>query len=95
LRTFRHCQRRRPLLLQNVQADAPVGINVGVVNLRLESNFRRLERVIDREGDFQEENATRVWRITLQTSKGVARTGKEGLDPGAMGQIAQRGAVFK
>ena len=52
LRTFRHCQRRRPLLLQNVQADAPIGINVGVVNLGLESNFRRLERVINREGDF-------------------------------------------
>lgn len=52
LRTFRHCQRWRPLLLQNVQADAPIGINVGVVNLRLEGNFRRLERVIDREGDF-------------------------------------------
>ena len=84
MRTFRHCQRRRPLLLQNVQADTPISINVGVVNLRLESNFRRLERVINREGDFEEENATRVRRLALQTSKGVARTGKAGLDPGAM-----------
>ena len=94
-RTFRHCQRRRPLLLQNVQADTPVSINVGVVNLRLESNFRRLEWVINREGDFEEENATRVRRITLRTSKGVARSGKAWLDPGAMRQIAQQSPEFK
>lgn len=89
LRTFRHCQRRRPLLLQNVQADTPIGINVGVVNLRLESNFRRLEWVIDRERDFQKENATRVWRIALQTSKGWreaegrVRSGCDGTDSAA------------
>ena len=94
MRTFRHCQRRRPLLLQNVQADTPIGIDVGMVDLRLESNFRWLERVINREGDFQEENATGVWRITLQTSKEVARSGKAWLDPGAMGQIARRDAIF-
>ena len=90
MRTFRHCQRRRPLLLQNVQADTPVGINVGVVNLRLESNLRRLEWVINREGDFEEENTTRVRRITLRTPKGVARSGKEGLDPGAIDSAAGR-----
>ena len=88
LRTFHYCHRRRPLV-QNIQAHAPVGINVGVVNLRCESNFRWFERVISREGDIQEENATSVWRIILQTSKGVERAGKAGLDPDAMRQVAE------
>ena len=87
LRTFCYCERRRPLV-QNVQAHTPVGINVGVVNLRLESNFRWLEWVISREGDIQEENATKVWRIVLQVLKRVARTGKAGSDLGAMRQGA-------
>jgi len=81
LRTFRHCQRRRPILLQNVQADTPISTNVGVVNLRREIHFRPPERVINRVNDTQVENATRIWRIALQTPKRAVRTRKGGLDP--------------
>lgn len=40
--------------------------SLGVVDLGREGNFGRLERVIGREGDVEEENAARVWRVTLQ-----------------------------
>ena len=59
--------------MQNVQADAPIGINVGVVNLRLERKFRGLEWIITRERDIQEEDTTSVRRIALQKSMEVAQ----------------------
>ena len=38
---LRHCQRRTPLLLQDVQAYRAIGINVGVVYLRLEIDLQQ------------------------------------------------------
>jgi hypothetical protein len=39
--------------------------SLGVVDLGREGDFGRLERVIGREGDVEEEDAARVWRVTL------------------------------
>ena len=40
-----------PLVLQDVQSDAALRVDVGVVNLRREVDLRRLERVLRRERD--------------------------------------------
>jgi hypothetical protein len=55
------------LVPQNVKADGPISIDVGVINLRGEADFRRLERIIRREGNREEEDATGVRGITLMT----------------------------
>ena len=44
-------QRRRPLVSQNVEADAPVRVDIRVVDLGLEGHLGRLEGVVGREGD--------------------------------------------
>ena len=49
--TFRDVQGGAPLLLQNANTDSPVGVDVGVVYLRGEADFGRLERVVCREID--------------------------------------------
>ena len=51
---------RAPLVLEDVQADATVGVDVGVVDFSDELHLGRLERVIAREVDVQEEHATHV-----------------------------------
>mmetsp|Transcript_50040 Transcript_50040/g.154611 ORF Transcript_50040/g.154611 Transcript_50040/m.154611 type:complete len:225 (-) Transcript_50040:18-692(-) len=56
-------QRRRPLVLQDVQADAAVGVDVRVEDLRRELQARRLERVVGREVDVEEEEPARVRRV--------------------------------
>ena len=58
-----HREGGRPLVLEDVQADATVGVDVGVVDLRDELELRRLERVVRGEVDVQEEDATRVGRV--------------------------------
>lgn len=52
-----------PLVPQNVQADAAVGVDIGVVDLGGEVDLRGLERVICGEVDGQEEDAALVWGI--------------------------------
>ena len=64
--TLRNGQGWAPLVPQNVQADTAVGVNVGVVDPSSEVDLRRLEGVVCGEVDGEEENATRVWRITLR-----------------------------
>lgn len=48
-------QRRRPLFLENVQANRALAVHVWVVNLRLEVDLWRLERIIRREVNSDEE----------------------------------------
>jgi hypothetical protein len=63
--TFGHCQRRAPLVSENVEADAAVGVDVGVVDSRGEVDLGRLEGIVGREVDSQEENAPSIWRFRL------------------------------
>ena len=49
--TFADGQSRAPLVSQNVQADAAVGVDVGVVDAGGEVDFRGLEGVVGREVD--------------------------------------------
>ena len=63
--TFGDCESRTPLVSQNVKADAAVRVDVGMVDTGGEIDLRRLERVVGREMDRKEENAARVWRVTL------------------------------
>lgn len=55
-------ERGRPLVLQNVEADLPVAVDVAVVDARLERDLRRLERVVGREVDVEEEDSPGVGR---------------------------------
>jgi hypothetical protein len=41
----------RPLVPEDVETDRPVGVDVGVIDLGSEANFRRLERIVRRESD--------------------------------------------
>lgn len=63
--TFADCESGTPLVSQNVQADAAVGVDVGMVNTGGEVDLGGLERVVCREVDGQEEDAARVWRVAL------------------------------
>lgn len=64
-RTFRDGQSWTPLISQNVEADAAVGVDVGVVDASGEVDLWGLERVVGREMNREEEDTTRVWRVTL------------------------------
>jgi hypothetical protein len=59
--TFADGERRAPLVSQNVQADASVRVDVGVVNAGGEVDLRGLEGVVGREVDCEEEYAAGVW----------------------------------
>lgn len=59
---------RRPLIPQNVKADAAVGVDIGVVDAGGEVDLRGLERVVGREGDAQEEDTGGVWGVGLRAS---------------------------
>ena len=50
---------------QDVQTDAAVRVDVGVIDASGEVNLRGLEGVVGREVDVEEENASRVWRVAL------------------------------
>ena len=54
---------RGPLVLQNVEADAAIGVDVTVVNSRRKRHFWRFEWVVSREVDVEEEHTSRVWGI--------------------------------
>lgn len=61
MRTFRDGESRAPLVSQNVQADAAIGVDIGVVDASGEVNLWWLERVVGREMDSKEEDTTGVW----------------------------------
>ena len=50
-RTLRDCKCWRPLVPQNVETDRSISIDVGMIDLGGEADFRRFERIIRREGD--------------------------------------------
>ena len=61
--TFRDGESWAPLITQNVQADAAVGVDVGVVDACGEVDLGRLEGVVGREVDCEEEDTTGVGRL--------------------------------
>lgn len=44
--TFRYGQGRAPLVPQDIQTDATVGIDIGMVDTGREVNFGRFERIV-------------------------------------------------
>jgi hypothetical protein len=62
-KNFRDGQSRAPLVSQNVQADATVRVDVGVVDAGSEVDLRRLERVVGREVNREEKDTARVWGV--------------------------------
>lgn len=63
--TFRNGESRTPLVSQDVQADAAVRVDVGVVDAGGEVDLGGLEGVVGREVDGKEEDTARVWGVTL------------------------------
>jgi len=53
-------QRRRPVVLEYVQADDALAVDVAVIDARAERDFGRLEGVLRREVYVEEEDATLV-----------------------------------
>lgn len=49
------------MVSQDVQADAAIGVDIGVVDASGEVNLWWLERVVRREMDSKEEDTTGVW----------------------------------
>ena len=68
---LRNRQRRRPLLFQNVQTNAPVRVHVRMVHFCLEIHLRRFERVIRREVDRDKEETALVRTIRWANDGGV------------------------
>ena len=58
-------QRGAPLVPQDIQTDRAVRVDVRVVDLRREDDLGRLERVVRRERDGEEEHAPCVRRVAL------------------------------
>jgi hypothetical protein len=69
--TFGDGQGGAPLVTQNVQADAAVGVDVGVVYAGGEVDLGRLELVVGGEVNGEEEDAARVGRIGLWGQRSV------------------------
>jgi hypothetical protein len=65
LHTLGDGQRGAPLVTQNVEADAAVGVDVGVVDPGREVDLWGLEGVVGRELDLKEEDTASVGRVTL------------------------------
>lgn len=63
--TFRDGQSGAPLVSQDIQTDAAVRVDVGVIDASGEVDLRRLEGVIGGEVDGKEEDTARVWGVTL------------------------------
>ena len=63
--TFGNGQGRAPLITQNVQADAPIRVDVGVIDTGGEVDLGRLEGVVGGKVYRKEEDSTRVWTFTL------------------------------
>ena len=60
---FVHSQSRTPLVLQDVQTDGSIGIDVGMVDSSGEGDLGRLEWIVGRELDVQEEHSMLVRTI--------------------------------
>jgi hypothetical protein len=60
-RTLANGKSGAPLVSQNVEADAAVGVDVGVIDAGGEVDLRGLERVVGGEVDREEEDTAGVW----------------------------------
>jgi len=69
--TFRYRQGRTPLVSQDVQTDASVAVDVGVVDAGGEVDLWWLEGVVCGEVDGEEEDAARVWRVAWSHDGGL------------------------
>ena len=67
--TFGDGQGWGPLVPQDIEADATVAIDVGVVDASGEVDLGRLERVVCGEVDRQEEHTALVRRVLLEGGK--------------------------
>ena len=68
---FRNGESRTPLVLQDVQADATVRVDIGVVNTGREVTLWGLERVVGGEVDVQEVDSARVGRLIRSLDGGL------------------------
>ena len=64
--TFGNGQGWAPLITQDVQADAPIGVDVGVVDASGEVDLGGFEWIVGGEMYREEEYSTRVRTLTLQ-----------------------------
>ena len=53
----------RPLVFQDVKADGAIAVDVHMVNFRGEGDLGRLERIVGREVDVQEEDTLVIGRV--------------------------------
>lgn len=63
--TFGNSQGRRPLVSQDVKANAAIAVDIGVVDASSEVDLGRLERVVCWEVDGEEEDTPGIWRVLL------------------------------
>lgn len=63
--TFGDGQGRGPLVSQDVQADAAIAVDIGVVDAGGKVHLGRLERVVGGEVDGEEEDTAGIWRVLL------------------------------
>ena len=63
--TLRYGQCRAPLVTQNVEADAAICVDIGVINPGREMDLWRLERVVRGELDLKEEDTPSIRRVAL------------------------------
>ena len=68
---LRDGQSGRPLVFEDVQADGSVCVDVRMVNFGREGNLRRLEGIVRREVDVEEEYAAGIWRIIRSHNGGL------------------------
>jgi len=93
---FADRQRRAPLALQDVKANAPVRVHVAVVDLGDELQLRRLERVVGGEIDLELEDTPLIRRLARADDgrfprEQVGRVGRTSAAVGGrlLGQVLQ------
>ena len=62
-KNFGNRKRRTPLLFQNIKADSTSCVDIRMIDLRLESDDRRLERIVTGKSDTQTKGASVKGRI--------------------------------
>lgn len=62
-KNFANSQSRTPLILQNIQTDSSIRVDVTVVDAGCEVNLWRLEGIIRRKVDIEEENTSGIRRV--------------------------------
>ena len=71
IHTLGNGKSRTPLVPQDIQTDAAVGVDVGVVYASGKVDLGSLEGVVRGEMDRQEENTARVWGVAWTHDGGL------------------------